>query len=57
MKEIDFSKYEDMLDMPHPVSKNHPQMARRRPGGTIYSVCGTDRTPGSDSADGERPCQ
>ena len=29
MKEIDFSKYEDMLDMPHPVSKNHPQMARR----------------------------
>lgn len=28
MKEIDFSKYEDMLDMPHPVSKNHPQMAR-----------------------------
>ena len=29
MKEIDFSKYKDMLDMPHPVSKNHPQMARR----------------------------
>ena len=29
MKEIDFSKYEDMLDMPHPVSKNHPQMERR----------------------------
>ena len=29
MKEIDFSKYEDMLDMPHSVSKNHPQMARR----------------------------
>lgn len=29
MKEIDFSKYEDMLDMLHPVSKNHPQMARR----------------------------
>lgn len=29
MKEIDISKYEDMLDMPHPVSKNHPRMERR----------------------------
>ena len=29
MKEIDISKYEDMLELPYPVSKNHPRMERR----------------------------
>lgn len=57
MKEIDFSKYEDMLDMPHPVSKNHPQMARRDRAAQFAPFAGTDRTPGSDPADGERSCQ
>lgn len=57
MKEIDFSKYEDMLDIAAPVFEESSTDGKTRPGGTICSVCGADRTSGSDSADGERPCQ
>ena len=29
MEKMDISKYEDMLELSHPVSKRHPQMPRR----------------------------
>lgn len=43
MKEIDFSKYEDMLGYAASGVEEASTDGKTRPGGTICSVCGTDR--------------
>lgn len=36
-------RYDDIIDLPHPVSKKHPQMPSEDRSRTVFSVCSIDR--------------
>ena len=36
-------RYDDIIDLPHPVSKKHPQMPSEDQYRTVFSVCSIDR--------------
>ncbi len=36
-------RYDDIIDLPHPVSKKHPQMPSEDRAAQFFSVCSIDR--------------